>query len=72
MKPMTQIDLDITMAQGCSNPDCKEPHDHIMYIHAACHLEAALSVCYDSKRKLLIIECIECRLPVAIIKPAEP
>jgi len=72
MNPLTQLDLDILTAGGCSVPGCTtHHHDPEMYIHSVCHVQADLMVKYDSINKCLHLECGVCEKKVAIIKVAE-
>lgn len=53
---LTRKDLDNA---GCAVPACG--HDHsVIYLHARCHLNAKLSVCYEKATGELVIRCGEC------------
>jgi hypothetical protein len=66
LKVLTKHDLATAV---CQMPGCKGDHD--LYLHADCHLDAQLEVCYNKKENVLEISCGKCRAPVALIAVAE-
>lgn len=58
-------DLDLIIAGGCSNPDCKEKHGDTLDLAQGCHPGAGVAVSYTKGTGLLQISCMACRRPVA-------
>jgi hypothetical protein len=54
----------------CAAPGCNHDHGGILYLHAACHPGAGLSVAYDNNTGSLMISCHQCAKLVSQIAVA--
>lgn len=70
---LTRMDLDITVACGCSNPECTHKHDdEEMYINQKCHPEAPIQCRYSPRTGILTFECASCEQTIIKVKVEEP
>jgi hypothetical protein len=57
----------------CTVPNCEHRDHSIMWIHARCHPEAPVQVCYVKERGVLRVECLKCkRLIVEVAVAPQP
>lgn len=52
-------DLERLVERGCSNPGCTSPHTEL-FVHANCHPEDGVDVCYKKGSSRLLITCRTC------------
>ena len=69
MNALTEIELKLMIAGGCSTPGCQHENHGKLYFHGRCHVHADCEVSYESG--VIHTACAECRTPIADIKVAK-
>ncbi len=57
-------------AVGCQKPGCDHRHGGALFMHARCHMRAALHVTIDPSSRTVLVQCAQCKKTV--VELSEP
>ena len=64
MKTMALLEMEQLVAQGCSNPECKDCSKDEIFVQQRCHPGTGLDVRYGKGTGVINVLCRECKKPI--------